>query len=192
MKGFISVLATATVLLAVGHISASPVNTTTVANTTATDTNRLTIRCADPSAATDLFRLYHPNDNGDHFYTTDREERRRALRSGYTAEGVTGRVFTSQRDSPALVPLYRLYNPRSGDHFYTTSIAERNAARQYAKEGIAGYIYPSRICDSVTLYRLYNNQDHFYTTDGQEVIDARRAGYRSEGQGFAGFILPAN
>ncbi|KAJ7247312.1 hypothetical protein C8J57DRAFT_1523085 [Mycena rebaudengoi] len=183
MKGFTSILATATVLLAIGHVSASPVNTT------AAGTKVSTIRCAAASSAINLYRLYHPNDNGDHFYTTDREERARAQRSGYTAEGIAGRVFAAAGDR-TLVPLYRAYNPSSGDHFYTTSLNERKAAWQYTKEGITGYVYPSQICGSVKLVRLYNNQDHFYTTDPQEVNDARRAGYHVEGD--AGYILPAN
>ncbi|KAJ7286746.1 hypothetical protein C8J57DRAFT_1049282, partial [Mycena rebaudengoi] len=86
------------------------------------------------------------------------------------------------------VPFYHLYNPRSRDHLYTTSLAKRNAAGQYTKEGIVGYIYPRPICNAIPLYRLYNNQDHFHTIDEQEVCDAKRSGYRLEY--IAGYILP--
>ncbi|KAJ7229238.1 hypothetical protein C8J57DRAFT_1092648, partial [Mycena rebaudengoi] len=86
------------------------------------------------------------------------------------------------------VPFYRLYNPRSRDHFYTTSLAKRNAAGQYTKEGIVGYIYPRPICSAIPLYRLYSNQDHFHTTDEQEVCEAKRSGYRLEY--IVGYILP--
>ncbi|KAJ7289421.1 hypothetical protein C8J57DRAFT_431723 [Mycena rebaudengoi] len=178
MKSSIAVLAT--LLMAVGHISATPV----IANSTQADAQRVVARCADRSAQTSLFRLYN-KASGDHFYTTNVAERATALRGGYSDENIAATVFRVQ--SGPTVPFYRLYNKTSGDHFYTASASEARSARGYTAEGIAVYVYATSTCNSVPLYRLYNGKDHFYTKDVAEKDAAARGGYKVEGA--AAFVL---
>jgi NTE family protein len=130
-----------------------------------------------------LYRLAHPT--GDHFYTTDENERQNAIDViGYADEGIAGYV---RRDpSGGTVPLFRLYSAGTGDHFYTTSAAERDSATGvgYASEGIRCYVWPPSAAGRVPFYRLLNdgNGDHFYTTALEERDSAiRLSGYHSEG-----------
>ncbi len=64
----------------------------------------------------------------DHFYTTDVEERKRAVRDlQYVFEDVVGYVFPDEKWGGGR-PLYRLYSGGGRDHFYTSDRAERDRA----------------------------------------------------------------
>ena len=97
--------------------------------------------------AVPFYRLYRPVDNGDHFYTTNIEERGKALsESKYeddkycsiyeggnpgTCVSIAGYILPTQKTGT--VPLFRLYKsdnhcPYNGDHFYTTRRVERDKA----------------------------------------------------------------
>ena len=96
--------------------------------------------------AVPLYRLYRPLDNGDHFYTTNIEERGKALNENKYKDdeycriyeggnpgcvSIAGYIFPTQKTGT--VPLFRLYKsdkhcPYNGDHFYTTSRVERDKA----------------------------------------------------------------
>ncbi|RDB16049.1 hypothetical protein Hypma_003491 [Hypsizygus marmoreus] len=94
---------------------------------------------------TPLFRLYSASAT-DHFYMTDLGEKNNAIRSsGYADEGTAGFVYTTAICGS--VPLYRLFSAEGKDHFYTTSTSERDSAAGtgYSVEGIAGYVFTSRI-----------------------------------------------
>ncbi|MCX6674311.1 MAG: hypothetical protein NTY37_11100 [Methanothrix sp.] len=76
--------------------------------------------------------------SGDHFYTTD-PSGELAPTSGYTYEGITGYIATSQQQGTTA--LYRWFSTQSGDHFYTTDPSGELAPTSgYAYEGITGYI----------------------------------------------------
>ncbi|MFA5902497.1 MAG: RHS repeat-associated core domain-containing protein [Desulfobacula sp.] len=113
-----------------------------------------------------FFRLYK-GANKDHLYTTNPEERDKAIAEGYTYERIEGSI--SNRNATGMVPLYRLlYNDGTKkDHFYTTSVVEKDAAianSGYVTEGIAGYVYENSVPGAVAMYRLYSagDKDHFY------------------------------
>ena len=93
--------------------------------------------------ATSMTALYRWSNyrRGSHFYTTD-PSGELASYLGYTFEGVTGYIATSQL--PGTIALYRWSNSRNGDHFYTTNPSGEFAPyRGYAYEGIIGYIWGS-------------------------------------------------
>ncbi|KAG5337766.1 hypothetical protein C0989_008944 [Termitomyces sp. Mn162] len=143
--------------------------------------------CGDPANASPFFRLYNSGDV-DHFYTLDASEGLSATNLGYTSEGVSSHIFSSEQ--PGSVPLYRLYSPGVTDHFYTIDAAERDSAVKlgYYLEGVAGYIYPNAICGAVPFFRMYsaNGGDHFYTTSTPERDSALGIGYADEG--IAGYV----
>jgi predicted acylesterase/phospholipase RssA len=119
----------------------------------------------------------------DHFYTTSRQERDRALLDfGYRDEGIACYVHPTRTGGS--VELHRLFHPITGDHFYTTSAAERDNATGYRYEGIACFVHSGPSPSTVPLYRLYHplNFDHFYTTSAAERDNAiRRVGFNDEG-----------
>lgn len=127
-----------------------------------------------PPGTVPFFRLYNP-DTGDHFYTTDANERDRAIaRFGYRSEGIACSVFAAS-SQPGLTPLYRLWNGDAHDHFYTIDSAERDRAQtlsRYRDEPIACYVFPvpgptqSAPAGSVPLYRLYVPDKSFWDKVG--------------------------
>lgn len=103
--------------------------------------------CAQPFAATPLYRLYKWLPATDHFYTTSASDVRGAQSIGYNYEGVEGYVFTVQ--VAGSVPLYGLSvcflvgGNCDVEHRYTISTDSRtslvNAGWNY--EGIVGYVF---------------------------------------------------
>ncbi len=90
-----------------------------------------------------------------------------------------------------MLPLYRLVNSSTGAHFYTTFDPERQKAASigYSDEGVAGYISPTHLPDTVPLFRLVSasGRDHIYTTDRADRDRAiNQSQYRSEG--IIGFV----
>ena len=99
---------------------------------------------------------------------------------------------------PGFSYLYRYFNGR--EHFYTRSIHEigtavpgRKGNHGYTSEGIQCIIGSGRATGSVPLYRYWNGQEHFYTTNSNEIGvttpgHVGHHGYRSEG--IAGYCFP--
>lgn len=94
------------------------------------------------SSNTPIYRLYNPNNGGDHHYTTSLEEYNETIKAGWKGEGV---AFYSDDDKG--IPVYREYNPNaaSGMHNWTTSLEEHNALIKvgWKDEGIAYYAIDS-------------------------------------------------
>lgn len=144
----------------------------------------MAVRRIERSLETDGDNLAKTNWN--HLYTTDLDERHRALDElGYVDEGVAGYVFADTGSSA--VPLYCLHNSSQDDHFYTTSAAERDRAvdmHEYKSETTSCFVYPADSELGVPLYRLYSSDfaDHFYTISEVERGEAMgRLDYEDEG-----------
>ena len=132
-----------------------------------------------------MHRLYNPN-TGEHFYTSNTDERDHLKEVGWTYEGIG---WTAPSDS--YTPVYRLYNANApgGDHHYTTSADERDACVKagWTDEGIGWY---SDDDESVSLYRQYNPNaqagSHNYTVSQKENDDLVNLGWTAEGVGWYG------
>lgn len=82
-----------------------------------------------------VYRLYNPN-SGEHFYTTDENERTYLSGCGWKYEGL-GWYAPKHEESQ---PVYRLFSPRAGDHHYTTDAREVEVLAskyEWKYEGIA-------------------------------------------------------
>jgi hypothetical protein len=103
-----------------------------------------------------LHRLYNSRHN-DHLYSTNKAE---GTNVGYSYEGPVGYVYTAE-SRPGLVPLHRFYNGGNNDHFYTLSRNEGAAARGYAYEGVACYVFPNDYRESIKIEdsRMLPNPD---------------------------------
>ncbi|KAE9392836.1 hypothetical protein BT96DRAFT_944378 [Gymnopus androsaceus JB14] len=150
--------------------------------------------CADTSALVPFWRAL----NGaitDHFYTTNVTELNVAIKGGYSLEGASAFIWTTQQ--PGTTPLYRLYSTSGGDHFYTINNGEladmKAAGWELDTTPIAGYVYPYSICGASPIYRLFDpvNVDHFYTMNISESEAAiSKLGFQD--QGIAGFAVLAS
>lgn len=94
------------------------------------------------NSTTPVYRLYNPNNGGDHHYTQDKQEYESRIKDGWRGEGI---AFYS--DDKKGIPIYREYNPNaiSGIHNWTTSLEEHNylVSIGWKDEGIAFYAIDS-------------------------------------------------
>ncbi|KAF8180947.1 hypothetical protein K438DRAFT_1602107, partial [Mycena galopus ATCC 62051] len=153
--------------------------------------------CGDPTLTVPFYRGY-TSKAVDHVYTTDVTNLSDdILHSAYVLQGVAAFVFLAQEEST--VRLYRLYSTAATDHFYTISTTERDSAvtNGYMPESELIYTYPTQICGSIPLFRLFsasgklhNWPDNFYSTSESE----RQNFITNEGYSdveIAGYVLPA-
>lgn len=98
--------------------------------------NSSSITNVAPQKGVVMYRLYSPA--GEHFYTSDVNERNVLILAGWENEGV-GWIAPEKSNTP----VYRLYNKNapSGDHHYTTDKTERSHLIQigWKDEGIGWY-----------------------------------------------------
>ena len=170
------------------------------------------------------FHRYWNSAIGDHFYTLNPTEIGTTTpgqigEHGYTSEGVQCKIFA--RPVAGTVRLYRYWLAGNrGDHFYTlnqseigtttpgmtgnfgyVSEADGFSSVPGITEGVAGYCYPGPVeglaIEAIPLYRYYNggSNDHFYTTDAEEIGTTvsgtvGKGGYTSEG--IVCYVLPSN
>lgn len=135
----------------------------------------------DSSDTKSIHRLYNPN-SGEHFYTSNTEERDYLVNVGWRSEGVGWVAPTI-----SMAPVYRLYNPNAGDHHYTLDANERNDLQKFGwrYEGISFY---SDEFQTIPLYRQYNPNAvagaHNFTTDKYENDYLISVGWRAEKIGW--------
>ncbi|MDO4403820.1 MAG: leucine-rich repeat domain-containing protein, partial [Atopobiaceae bacterium] len=131
----------------------------------------------------EMYRLYNPN-SGEHFYTSDSNERDNVVRSGWNYEGI-GWVAPAESN----VPVYRLYNKNGGEHHYTMDASERDMLKKagWNDEGIGWYSDPDK---KVPLLREYNPNkfscNHNYTTSRSEHNYLVSLGWRDESVAWYG------
>ena len=92
----------------------------------------------------------------------------------------------SGMQKPKLIPVYRIWSPRTGDHVLTTDPKERDmilaSIPDSTYEGIECYIFQTQQPNTVPLYRYYKlNDDHYCTTDEGLKKLAPMLGYNYEG-----------
>ncbi|KAF7351613.1 hypothetical protein MSAN_01593800 [Mycena sanguinolenta] len=139
--------------------------------------------CGDPDDTLAWYRLYNAN-LVTYSYTTDISLLTTLIRgNGYALQTIMGMVFVTQED-PALE-----------DNFVTINATERDVAIANGYTllpALQTYIYPSAICGSIPMYRLYKSAQtlNFLTTSESERLSAISSGGFSD-LGIAGYVLPA-
>lgn len=161
----------------------------TAANTTSSNSSSSGSSSSDSSSSTpapapviksvDVYRLLNPS-NGDHFYTTDAEERDALVAEGWTDEGIGWQAPAYSNTS-----VHRLLNPNTGLHLFT---ADENEYQQLAAEGWTdeGISWYSAGENGVPIYRQGYNDFHNYTTDTAEKDALVSAGWVDEGIAWYG------
>lgn len=93
-------------------------------------------------------------------------------------------IQVTAAQTPAGIPMYRLYNPYSGEHLFTKDANEYRVLPSHGwhQEGLA-WTSPA---EGEPVYRLYNpySGDHHYTMDAHEYSVLPSYGCRQEGIGF--------
>lgn len=81
-------------------------------------------------------------------------------------------------------PVYELYNNSINDHFYTMNTVEVNQATNnmgYVSNGVVYYWSGVNFGGALAIYRLWHDNDHFYTTSTTERDNCVGSGYINEG-----------
>ncbi len=135
----------------------------------------ITTLMAEPREV-EMHRLYN-RSTGEHFYTSNLEERDTLAAGGWKYEGV-GWIAPEAGD-----PVYRVYNPNSQDHHYTLSENEKDTLVRlgWRDEGIGWYSDPAK---HIAVYREYNPNaktgNHNYTTSLGEHQALVKMGWHDE------------
>lgn len=139
-----------------------------------------------------IYRMYNPN-SGEHFYTSNAEERAALYLQGWDAEDIG---WIAPGASSVTTPVYRLYTEgtgKGGDHHYTTNEAEKNYLLSigWKDEGILCQAVKTDdkgtpvVSGTIPLYRNYNPNAatgaHNYTTSGGEAGSLTKLGWADEG-----------
>ncbi|KAB1070601.1 hypothetical protein [Methylobacterium soli] len=133
---------------------------------------------------------------GDHFYTTNAEEKANVLKTlpTYKYEGV---AWSTPDKSANTVDVFRFLDTATGDHFYRTSADEKASILKtlptYHYEGVAFEAYNTPTANAfgeVTLERFFNTTTgvHHYAADASEAYGINHGtagpGWVDEGPGF--------
>lgn len=134
--------------------------------------------CSQQKAQLTPIYRYWSRTQGDHFYTTNANEKPNS--NVYVYEGISGYVFKTQ--VAGSVPIYRSYKADIAAHYYSTVNDATNYG--YSNEGILGYALPTSDSGSVPWYRLhigYPTSDYLETISTKEKGEAIAKGYMDEG-----------
>jgi len=99
-----------------------------------------------------------------------------------------------------LTRVYRYVHPMKGDHLYTTDSTEIGTTQTglygnhgYISEGVAFMIFLHHQEGLVPVYRYYNENDHFYTTNSEEIgtiTPGQKGHHHYTCEGILGYISP--
>ena len=131
------------------------------------------------TVGTTLLTLWRYYNGSDHFYTVNFKELGWG-KDGYHVERPQCYVFSIPEPTTPTTQLYRYVSTEGHGHFYTTDHSELGDGTQSwkledlggvvdPKFEMPGFVYPSPQAGSVPLYRYYNGNFHFYTTDFSEL-----------------------
>ncbi len=134
--------------------------------------------CTTPENLAMLVPVYRywSRNAGDHFYTTDPNEKA----SGYLSEGISGYLFKTPVAGTKAI--YRSYKPAITSHYYSTVDDAVNYG--YANEGILGYGFSSEVSGSGSWFRLhqgYPSSDYLETMSTKEKAEVIARGFADEG-----------
>ena len=92
------------------------------------------------------------------------------------------------------IPLFRYWNGGITDHFYTVRFSELGAGKHgWILEGVAAILLDTQVSGSVPLYRYWGNNDHFYTTNANEIgvtVPGFRGHHNYVSEGIVGYCYP--
>lgn len=135
-----------------------------------------------------LYRLYNTL-SGEHFFTTNKEERNQLLTSSTWKEEGLGWSVSEASEAP----IYCVLNPNTGDHHYTKDQNEYETLQTlgWIGEGTRFYSATDQEQELVPLYRLYNPNhkgtgSHHYTADEKERDTLVSQGWNDEGIAWHG------
>lgn len=137
-----------------------------------------------------MLRVYNPN-NGEHFFTSDVNERNILVSCGWIDEGIGWYAPTNRQEQP----VYRLYNPVAGEHHFTVLATERDSLIRsgWINEEVGWFSDPEK---RIPLLRAYNPYSftgtHNYTVDSAEHSTLVSIGWVDEGVGWYGVAAPKN
>ncbi len=138
-----------------------------------------------------LYRLYNTL-SGEHFFTTNKEERNQLLTSATWKEEGLGWTVPESSDAP----IYCVLNPNTNDHHYTMDQNEYDTLLSlgWIGEGPRFYSATDQEQELVPLYRLYNPNhkgtgSHHYTADENEKNTLVSQGWNDEGIAWHGLLV---
>lgn len=117
---------------------------------------------------------YFNTTNGSHIYTNYYNELGGGS-SKFTYEGNAFNVFEKKESNT--YEFKRYFNNGNGDYMYVTDASDLIQGQTYTFESVLGYVYTTKIGDSVPLYRYFKSSTgyHFYT-----IYNENPEGYKME------------
>ena len=149
---------------------------------------------------TNLYRVYNPN-NGDHYFTTDKNEYEALVAMGWQAEGVRYQVVNinvNVTDDDANkdrlhafgTEIWSVYNPNTGEHLLTEE-GEADALAQvgWIKEDPKFYTVQNGSESVVRVYNPNTNGPAHLYTDASEANGLAKIGWSIDNNGAPVFTL---
>lgn len=135
---------------------------------------------------TPLYRVYNPND-GDHYFTTDKDEPSKLVQLGWRAEGAPYKVVAAEIDESGTVTaakrhhafgtaIWSAYNPYTGEYLL-------------AEEDVKFFTMQNGSQDVVRVYNPYTTGPAHLYTDADEAAGLTLLGWRLDNDGEPVFTL---
>ena len=134
-----------------------------------------------------LYRLYNPND-GDHYYTDNKDEAMFLSAVGWTQEKSEYKVVSACKANGFGTAVYSVYNPNTGEHLLTVDVDEaeylESVGWNWDNDRAAKFYAPQNATKAV--YRVYNpytaGPAHHYA-DQEETTALVDLGWRWDNNG---------
>ena len=139
---------------------------------------------------TNLYRVYNPN-NGDHYFTIDKNEASHLVNLGWNAEGAPYKVISNNGRRTAFgTAIWSVYNPNTGEHLLTEE-GEADALAQvgWTKEDVKFYTVQNGSASVVRVYNPNTNGPAHLYTDASEANGLAKIGWSIDNGGAPVFTL---